>query len=237
MGARATTNETGKTAQRRLIKAGVGLVLLTVLVVLFMRSVRGTRAEPYSVGRDSLQPWTLAYATGGGRNDPMLVLRPPPELPSALFGQLFKRAMESMSAPATPGIPLMLRAELLRAQAGHPALTPEAIMMAARDAGLGGAPPLPRCLAHRRAGASGGDREQLYFVLFDAPAFVRFRQHLATLLNDGATPPADFDPALLSPALVLALVESTAERWLPLHADPRVDCVAPIAIAAATAPE
>jgi hypothetical protein len=33
--------------------------------------------------------------------------------------------------------------------------------------------------------------------------------------------------------LIIALVESSQERWLPLHADPARDCVAPIAISSA----
>ena len=229
------------------VKAVVGLLLLAVLGFLFMRSVRGTRAEPYTIARDDMRPWHLGVQAGGQSGDAVLILQPPPALVGGLFGQLFKRAMESMSTPATAGIPLLLQGELTRAQGGHPALTPEAILAIAREVGLEGAPPQPRCLAHRRANAAAGsgpgsallsDRQQMYFVLFDLPAFAVFRQRMAALINQGASSAADdpgagFDPLALSPALLLALVESTADRWLPLRADPAVDCVAPIVVSAA----
>ena len=224
----------GKTLSQRLIRVGAGLLLGGVLAFLFMRSVRGTRAEPYTIGRESMRPWRLALVKDGRPDEALLMLRPPVELTSVLFGQLFKRAMESMSTLPDPGIPLMLNSEFARAQAGHPALTPEAILAAAHDAGLDAAPPQPRCLAHRRIGGGAnsnvGDREQLYFLIFDLPAFQVFRQGMAARLNDGAAVPAMFDPTLLSPALLLAFIESSADHWFPLRADPRVDCVAPIAV-------
>jgi hypothetical protein len=229
---RSTAKTGSKTGSNRLLKGGVGLILLTLLGFLFMRTVRGTRAEPYTIPPDGMGPWTLAFEPGDRPQDPILVWRPPAGLTGGLFGQLFKRAMESMSAPAVSGMPLVLASELAHAQARHPALTREVLMTAAREAGLDRMPPQPRCMAHRRA-QGGGDREQLYFVLFDPAAFGRFRQRIGAVLNDGVTPARDFDPALLPPALMLALVESTTERWLPMRADPAADCVAPILLAPA----
>ncbi len=217
---------------KRLAKLGGSLVLLTVLGFLFLRSVRGTRAEPYNVTRDSLGPWSLAIVPGELPNGAVLVLRPPSKLMSGLFNQLFKRAMESMGEPPVPGIPLVMQGELTRALVDHPTLTPEALLAEAHAAGLDASPPKPLCIAHRRA-TSGRDRAQLFFAIFDLPAFGQFRQRLATEWNRGATPNA-FDPALISPALIIATVESTTESWLPLGADPKVDCVAPIAISSAT---
>jgi hypothetical protein len=228
MVARAT-RATETTAPKRVVKIGVGLALLVVLGFLFLRSVRGTRAEPYTVAREDLRPWTLTIVSGARPNEAVLLLRPPPELMSGLFGQLFKRAMESMGEPGLPGIPLVLQAELTRAQAGHPTLTPETLMAAAREAGLDSLSPQPVCIGHRRT-TTGGDRQQLYFAIFEAPAFGSFRQRLAAQWNDGVAPPAAFDPALVSPALIVAMIESSVERWLPLHADPKVDCVAPIVV-------
>ena len=43
-----------------LIKAAVGLVALGVVGVLFVRSARSVRAEPFNVSRDRLARWTLA---------------------------------------------------------------------------------------------------------------------------------------------------------------------------------
>jgi hypothetical protein len=217
---------------RRLIKLAVGLVLLGALGLLFWRSVRGTRAQPYTLTPASLRAWSLTTITGARPNEPMLVWQPPPDLTSSLFGQLFKRSMESMGQPALPGIPLVFQAELARAQANHPTLTPAALMAAAREAGMDSAPPRPICLAHRRASGGSNDREQLYFVIFDAPAFGRFRQRFAELGNRAFAGGAAIDPGQVSPALILALIESSSDHWLPLHADPKVDCVAPIAMAA-----
>jgi hypothetical protein len=71
-------------------------------------------------------------------------------------------------------------------------------------------------------------------VIFDAPAFGRFRQRLAELAGGGGEGGAGaLDPARVSPALIVATVASSPIDWLPLRADPKVDCVAPIAISAA----
>ena len=37
-----------------------------------------------------------------------------------------------------------------------------------------------------------------------------------------------FDPAALSPVLIVAGVDENFDRWLPLRADPDADCLAPI---------
>jgi hypothetical protein len=102
-------------------------------------------------------------------------------------------------------------------------LTPEALLSAARDAGLGSTPLQPRCLGHRRVSEPGSTRE-VYFVLFDAPAFGRFRDRIATLLGSG------FDPAAQSPVLLVAVADSNVGDWLPLRANPQEDCVAPIVV-------
>jgi len=217
---------------KRIAKVGVGLALLAGFGFLFLRSLRGSRGEPYTIPSDSVGPWSLATVSGAGPGEPMLVLRPPRMLVNGLFGQLFKRTMESMGEPAAPGIPVVLQDELTRALAGHPALTPEALLAAARQAGLDAASPKPLCIAHRRA-PDGRERQQVFFAIFDLPAFGQFRQHLAAQWNSGIAPKA-FDPARLSPALIIATVESTTESWLPLSPDPKVDCIASIAISSAS---
>jgi hypothetical protein len=128
--------------------------------------------------------------------------------------------MESMSAPKSPGIPLVLQSELDR---GGAQVAVETLVAAAREAGLESAPLQPRCLGRRRVSGPGATR-QVYFVLFDAPAFGRFRERIATLLG------SSFDPAAQSPVLLVAVAESTLGHWLPLRADPQKDCVAPIEI-------
>jgi len=37
-----------------------------------------------------------------------------------------------------------------------------------------------------------------------------------------------FDPEALSPVLIVADLDGSSSRWLPLRADPEVDCFAPI---------
>jgi hypothetical protein len=76
--------------------------------------------------------------------------------------------MESMGEPAAPGIPVVLQDEFTRALADHPALTPEALLAAARQAGLDAQSPKPLCIAHRRA-PDGRERQQLFFAIFDLP--------------------------------------------------------------------
>jgi hypothetical protein len=219
-----TTMTAGTLRPRLLIKIALVLVVLAGLGFLFMRTVTGTRAEPYTVPGESLRNWRIVLEPASAGSEPLLALRPPPDLVTGLFGQVFKRVMESMNAPEAPGIPLLLKGEFDRAFAGR--VTPAALAASAREAGLDAAPLVPLCLGHRRV-SEVSSTKQLYFVLFDAPAFARFRTRIGALLGEG-TPRSEFDPALLSPVLFIAVSESTFSYWLPLHVDPKTDCVAPI---------
>jgi hypothetical protein len=209
----------------RPIKILVALVALAIFGFLFVRSARDSRANPYTFERAQLQGWTVALDPASGPSSPLLVLTPPPEFLSGLFHQVFSRAMESLSTPAPGAIPLLLKGEFDRAFAGH--VTPEALLAAARTAGLESTTPQPRCMAYRRV--SNPDRtRQLYFVLFDAPPFERFREQIAALLDAGAGGQVDYDPAALSPVLFIAASDTEFNHWLPMKADPAADCVAPI---------
>jgi hypothetical protein len=210
------------------IKIGVALVALAGLALLFMRSVSSSRSEAYAVPAEHLRNWTLALEDAAGPREPMLVLRTSEDLVNGLFNQVFKRAMESMNPPGAAGIPLLLQEEYQRAFAGR--VTKDALLAAARAAGLDRIAPRPRCLAHRRISDSRAN-EQLYFVIFDLPEYARFRQHVAMLLDGPSR--ATFDPDAQSPILFVAAAESTFQRWLPLRADPQADCVAPIEVATA----
>lgn len=127
--------------------------------------------------------------------------------------------------PMVPAIPLVLKGEFDRAFAGG--VTPNALIAAARSAGLESGSVAPRCLAYRRVSEPGATR-QLYFVLLNAPAFERFRQQIASLRDGHAVPTDTFDPAALSPVLFIGASDSAFNRWLPLRADPNTDCLAPI---------
>ena len=204
-----------------LLKVVVVLAGVVVLGYLFVQSASDVRAEPYSVPRAHLEGWTLALEAGARPADPMLVLRPGPELVHGLFRQVFSRAMESMNMSTTAAIPLLLRGEYDRALAGR--VTPEALLASAREAGLERAALVPRCLGYKRLSEPGSVR-QLYFALFDAPAAVRFREGLVAHVQEGAT----FDPAAQSPVLFIAVAGPAFDRWLPMRVSADTDCVAPI---------
>jgi hypothetical protein len=213
-------------ASGRIVKVLVALAALAVLGFLFLRSVRESRSSPYTVERSALGPWTVALGEGTGAGAPALVLRGPQALVHDLSGQIFKRAMETTSSPSEAAIPLVLRGEVDHAPGGR--MTPEALVAAARGSGLEVAPPQPRCLAWRRA-STQTSTAQVYFVMFDAPEIERFREHIRAFMTTGGGP-GDFDPSALSPVMIVAASNSDFERWLPIHADPRTDCLAPITV-------
>jgi hypothetical protein len=206
-----------------LIKAAIGLVALAVLGVLFVRSARSVRAEPFTVARGQLAGWTLAIEPPSSSSGVLLGLQPQRELPGALFNEVFARSGESLSGPLPPAIPLILQSELDARAAGT--LTPEALLALARAAGFESAPLVPRCMAHRRISAPGITR-QLYFVVFDLLQFDQFRRQVAQQLRDAGH--AAFDPAALSPVLIIAATDAGFSRWLPLKVDANKECFAPV---------
>jgi hypothetical protein len=205
----------------RIVKAACAVGLLAVFGFLFLRSIHDARSKPYTAPRRLLGHWTVAFEPASSPADPVLVLRPPEELVGDVFQQVFRRAMESLSAPAGAAIPLVLKSEFDSAFAGHVAA--DALATAVQDAGLDEAVLEPRCLGYRRMSSPDVTR-QLYFALFDAPAFGRFRQRLGALAGGSA----GFDPAALSPVLFIAGTEPDFGRWMPFRGDPKADCIAPI---------
>jgi hypothetical protein len=208
-----------------LIKIAIGLAVVAVLGMLFVRSAISTRAEPYTTRAEWLRDWKVVEGSPSSPNDAMLSLEAPREFSSDLFRQVFGRSGESLSGPSTASIPLLLKGEFDRAFAGH--VAPDALAAAAREAGLESTSFTPRCLGFRRVSAPGVNR-QLYFVLFDAPAVGQFRAQIQTLRPDGGAAAAGYDPRGLSPILIVAATDSAFGRWLPLVSDPNVDCLAPL---------
>ena len=192
-----------------------GILAAVVFAVLFMRSLEDTRTAAYTVERPHLGPWTLALEPASTASEPLLVLRPPPELAAGLFKQIFSRAMESLNSPAAPSIPVVLRGEFDRVVADQ--LTPDELGAAAQSAGLPTAGPTPRCLVHRRISEPGGVR-QVYLVFFDAPAIAQFRSKIG------------LDPDVLSPIMFVAGAGPDFNSWLPLRVNAAGDCLAPIEI-------
>lgn len=210
---------------RPLTKFLILIAVLGLLGYLFMRSLQDVRSEPYIVRASQIGPWTLALEAGSTSTAPLLVLRPAQELAGDLFRQIFQRAMESLKGSTSTGIPVVLRGEYDRSLATS--MTPEALLEAARAAGLESASVSPRCVATRRISLPGVTR-QVYFAVFDAPALDAFRQQLAAAASmAGAVP---FEPNVLSPILIIGASDDAFASWLPLKADPAADCLAPIQI-------
>lgn len=203
----------GRGRKPLLIKLAVGLGGLTAFGFLFMRSLHDTTRVVYTAERQHLQSWTLVIEPSSRPNDPLLALRPTPELVSGLFRQVFSRTMESLNAPAAPAIPVVLRGEFDRGVADQ--FTQEALLAAARGAALETAAITPRCLVHRRVSEPDGTR-QVFFVFFDAPSVSQFRRQLG------------LDPAALSPILFIAAAGSDFNSWLPQRVNVEADCLAPV---------
>jgi hypothetical protein len=195
---------------------------LGILGFLFLRSVDSTRAAPYTVSAAHLQNWTFAIEPGNAPNSVLLAMRPPREMNATLFRQLFTRHAESFNSPVVPFVPLLLQDEFNRSFAGQK--RSEELLAAARAAGLDQSPLTPRCMGYRRESAPGVTR-QLYFVMFDAPAYTRFRQQIAAM----ALPDTGFNPAALTPVMFVAASDENFNQWLPLRAE-EGDCVAPVSV-------
>ena len=195
------------------VKLAVGVVLVAAFGFLFVRSLQDTRAAAYTIDRDHLQGWTLALESATRPNDPVLGLRPGPDLAPDLFQQIFSRAMESLTSHGQPSMPIVLRGEFDRVVADQ--LTPDQLLEAGRAAGLETAALTPRCMVHRRISEPGRTR-QVFFVLFDAPSITQFRQQLG------------LDPAALPPVLFVAGDGPDFNSWLPQRVDTEADCLAPV---------
>jgi hypothetical protein len=209
-----------------LLKVLAALVALGVIAVLFVRSAQSSRAEPFTIARQNLTGWTLTLTSDTDELGSLLSITPKAALMPPLSRELFTRMGESLHYPPA-AIPVVLRSEFDRAMAG--AIMPEALLNAARDAGLESAMFLPRCMARRRESAPGLVRG-VYFLVFDMSSFTRFREQLSQRLRDAGRDPSLFDPTALSPVLIAAALDGSFSRWLPLRVDPAVDCFAPVVV-------
>ncbi len=210
---------------RTLVKVAVGLAVLVGLGFMFIRSVKDARSAPYTVAEAQLRGWTLAIDPASQANAPLLVLRPPREFAAELFNQVFARAMESMKGSTSASVPVVLQGEFEMSLAAS--MTTEALLTLAREAGLARAVFTPQCLAVRRVSEPGLTR-QVYFVIFDAPEFGRFRERLAVQSHAAAASIGTFEPAALSPVLIIGGIDANLDRWLPIRANPGADCVASV---------
>ena len=209
-----------------LLRVAVALVAVGVFAMLIVRSARSTRAEPFTIERQDLTGWALTLTSDADQLGSLLSIGAPVELLPPLSRELFARMGESLHYPPA-AMPLVLRSEFEHAMAG--ALTPEALLTVAHEAGLESAMFQPRCMARRRISEPGRVRG-VYFLLFDFPLFTQFREQVAQRLRAEGRDASLFDPAALSPVVIAAALDGSFSRWLPLRADPEVDCFAPVAV-------
>jgi hypothetical protein len=210
---------------KRLLQVAAAVVLAGGVAYLFVRTAQDTRSEPYTVNPDHLRGWTLALDAAPDTSGVVVALRPPQPLAPALFQQVFTRAMESLAAPASPAMPLILQQEFEQAFKGRVGAV--VLLAAARDVGLEMTSLEPVCLAHRRESEPGATR-QLYFAVFRAPAFQAFRSKARALLGEAGAASAGYNPLALSPLVIIGASDAGFRRWLPLPEGPQAYCVAPI---------
>jgi len=211
---------------KTLLKVIAALVAVGVLAVLFVRSAQTSRAEPFTIARQDLTGWTLTLAPDADQLDSLLSITPKAALMPPLSRALFDRMGETLHYPPA-AIPVVLRSEFQHAMSG--AIMPDELLNAARDIGLESAMFQPLCMARRRISAPGLVRG-VYFLVFDLPLLTRFREQVAQQLRAAGRDPSLFDPAALSPVLIAADLDGNFSRWLPLRADPKVDCFAPVVV-------
>lgn len=209
---------------KTLVKVMVALVALAALGLFFVRSVRNTSAEPFSIPRAHLAGWTLGLAPPDDPLGAFLTLTPNAQLMPPLSRELFSRMGESLHYPRA-AMPVVLRAEFDSGISGT--VTPDALLDLARQAGLESAPIQPRCMARRRDSAPGVLRG-IYFLVFDLPQFSQFREQVAQRIRAKGRNSV-FDPAALSPVVIAANLDGDTARWLPLRAV-ESDCFAPVVV-------
>ncbi len=84
-------------------------------------------------------------------------------------------------------------------------------------------------MARRRISAPGVVRG-VFFLVFDLPQFTQFRNQVAQQLRAAGRDASLFDPTALSPVLITAGLDGNYSGWLPLRADPELDCFAPVVV-------
>ena len=213
--------------QKLLLKLGIAAVAVAVFGLLFARSLKQTAAEPYVLNQAALTGWRLSLAQPDERSVAVLSLRPPVGSVRELFQEIFLRTMQSLSALDPPLVPLVLLTEFNSAL--QRVFSGSELLDQAEKLGLGAAGFTPVCLAVRRELRDGQARE-LFYVLFDAPEFMRFRDELARLFLERGGERGTFDPLALSPVMPIAATDSDFASWLPLQASREGDCKAPIAV-------
>ena len=208
-------------------KIVLGLVVLAVFSVLFVRTLRQTTSAPYQVPAEHLTGWVLTLDPPLGPGGPLLALTPPRELTLDLFNQVFARTMESMNTSVGYAVTLVLRSEFSSSLAG--VVEPGELLALAREVGLDRATLQPRCLGEQRGGAAG-EPGRTFFALFDLPEIRTFRDRVGELAAGRGVGAGAFDPAAVVPALYLAATDGGFRSWPVADAAVEQYCVAPLEV-------
>lgn len=198
--------------RRKRLETGAVVLAVALLGALGFFAIRGR--GPYNVEAKELSGWTLVRGEPG---EPALVgLQPPAPLPTELFNQVLGRRGPALVAPAHPMVPLVLQSEYSDSLQG--AYSVEDILDLARDTGVSDARFEPVCMGQRR-----GSDQQLFYVVFSAPAFDTFRERLTPLFQEhaGAVP---YDPSLVRPILAVAATDQKFTHLWPVAFNAASDC-------------
>jgi hypothetical protein len=207
---------------RTAVRIAVAVALVGVVGWLFVRSARSTLAEPYLVDAAGLTGWTLVAVPSGRPDSASLLLQPPAQLTGELFRQIFQRSMLSLTAPPMPGIPLLLQSEY--GPDVRKIVAPEEVLEMAREAGLEDTPLSPVCVGVRQEPFEGRSR-QLFYAVFEIPAFERFRSGIAKRIEEGGGP--SLEPARLGPVLPVAATDGDVSVPVAVERG-AADCQAPL---------
>ena len=78
------------------------MLIVSGLGWLFLKTIRETNAEPYTIDGEDVSGWTLALEDPEFGGPGVLVLQPPVGMPAELFRQIFLRSGLSMAGPCAP---------------------------------------------------------------------------------------------------------------------------------------
>jgi hypothetical protein len=198
-------------------KIAVGGAAAALLALLLVRAIRAR--APYQVDEELLTGWTLAAAPAG---DPAVVeAKPPTRLLDDLFQQVSRRSDHTLVPPDRAAVPLVLAGEYSDSLQG--VLSVDDILGVGRDNGLDSVRFEPVCVGERHRGA-GDASEELFFAVFAAPQFDKFRFELTPLFPEHAGSGV-YDPPALRLILAVAATSRDFDHWWPLGINPQEDCV------------
>ena len=209
-----------------LVRTAAVIIIVSSVGFLFVKTARDAESEAYTIPREHLQNWTVVTNAAREPQSAILILRPPPTMPTMISQQIFLRRMEGLITPNMHGIPLLLRSEFDKAFAAIASVSELATI--AENIGLASEPLIPHCLGARHTGTTRAN--QIFFVLFESQTFNRFRKEIGTLLETRGGQLNAYHATTLHPALVITASGNSLRDWSPTQQNPREDCLAPLKV-------